>query len=161
MTPSFTYNRLLDNSKLWELNFYTHTRVCMCDSHIFEKILFKRDFLNARCETASLHQGVSWKKYKKCTCWISLDLKIFANLIHIFFTFHYHWYRVNYSARDCTKNKTLEDNNNNNNNATRTNHIKARIDKMQQNSKCRLMWWQKRNHQLHNTRMQQICTEWV
>ena len=29
-------------------------------------------------------------------------------------------------------------NNNNNNNAIRTNHIKARIDKTQQNSKCRL-----------------------
>ena len=32
------------------------------------------------------------------------------------------------------------------NNAIRTNYIKARIDKTQQNSKCRL-WWQRWNHQ--------------
>ena len=32
------------------------------------------------------------------------------------------------------------------NNAIRTNQIKARIDKMQQNSKCRLMRWQRWNH---------------
>ena len=40
----------------------------------------------------------------------------------------------------------------------RTNHIKAKIDKTQQNSKCRR---QRRNDQSHNKRMQQISTEWV
>ena len=36
------------------------------------------------------------------------------------------------------KNSNNNSNNNNNNNNIRTNHIKARIDKTQQNSKCRL-----------------------
>ena len=46
------------------------------------------------------------------------------------------------------------------NSAIRTNHIKARIDKTQQNSKCRLCGdrW---NHQSHSKRMQQIGTEGV
>ena len=46
------------------------------------------------------------------------------------------------------------------NNAIRTNHIKARIDKTQQNSKCRLSGdrW---NYQSHNKRMQKIGTEGV
>ena len=39
-------------------------------------------------------------------------------------------------------------------NTIRTNHIKARIDKTQQNSKCR-------KHQSHNNRMQQIITDGV
>ena len=43
-------------------------------------------------------------------------------------------------------------------NTIRTNHIKARIDKMQQNSKCRR--WQRRNYQSHK-RMQQISKEGV
>ena len=43
-------------------------------------------------------------------------------------------------------------------NAIRTNHIKARIDKTQQNSKCRLCG-DRRNDQSHNQRMQQISTE--
>ena len=43
------------------------------------------------------------------------------------------------------------------NRVIRTNHIKARIDKTQQNSKCRLCRW---NHQSHK-RMQQIGTERV
>ena len=41
------------------------------------------------------------------------------------------------------------------NNAIRTNHIKTRIDKMQQSNKCR---W---NHQSHNKQMQQISTEGI
>ena len=45
------------------------------------------------------------------------------------------------------------------NNAIRTNHIKARIDKTRQNSKCRL--WQRRNDQSHNNRRQKISTEGV
>ena len=45
-------------------------------------------------------------------------------------------------------------------NAIRTNHIKARIDKTQQNSKCRLCG-DRRNDQSHNKRMQQISTEAV
>ena len=45
-------------------------------------------------------------------------------------------------------------------NAIRTNHIKARIDKTQQNSKCRLCG-DGRNDQSHYTRMQQISTEGV
>ncbi len=40
------------------------------------------------------------------------------------------------------------------NNAVRTNHIKARIDKSQQNK-------QRLNHQSHNKRMQQISSEGV
>ena len=43
------------------------------------------------------------------------------------------------------------------NNAIRTNYIKTRIDKTQQNRKCRLYG----NHQSHNQRMQQISTERV
>ena len=46
------------------------------------------------------------------------------------------------------------------NNALRTNHIKARIDKTLQNSKCRLCG-DRRNDQSHNKRMQKICTEKV
>ena len=44
------------------------------------------------------------------------------------------------------------------NSAIRTNHIKATIDKTQQNNKCRLCCdrW---NHQLRNKQMQQIGTE--
>ena len=42
----------------------------------------------------------------------------------------------------------------------RTNHIKARIDKTQQNSKCRLCG-EKWNHQSHNKRMRPISTKWV
>ena len=45
-------------------------------------------------------------------------------------------------------------------NAIRTNHIKARIDKTQQNSKCRLCG-DRRNDQSHYKRMQQISTEGV
>ena len=46
------------------------------------------------------------------------------------------------------------------NNAIRTNHIKARIDKTQQNSKCRLCG--DRDETInHNKRMQQISTEGV
>ena len=45
-------------------------------------------------------------------------------------------------------------------NAIRTNHIKARIDKTQQNSKCRLCG-DRRNDQSHNKQMQQISTEGV
>ena len=45
-------------------------------------------------------------------------------------------------------------------NAIRTNHIKARIDKTQQNSKCRLCG-NRQNDQSHDKRMQQICTEGV
>ena len=41
-------------------------------------------------------------------------------------------------------------------NAIRSNHTKARIDKMQQNSKC-----SRRNDQSHNKRMQQISTEGI
>ena len=44
------------------------------------------------------------------------------------------------------------------NNAIRTNHIKAKIDKTQQNSKCRLCG---DIHQSPNKRMQQISTEGV
>ena len=43
------------------------------------------------------------------------------------------------------------------NNAIRTNHIKARINKTQQNSKCRLCG----DYQSDNKRMQQISTEGV
>ena len=43
------------------------------------------------------------------------------------------------------------------NSAIRTNHIKARMDKTQQNSKCRLC----SDHQSHNKRMQRIGTEEV
>ena len=42
-------------------------------------------------------------------------------------------------------------------NAIRTNHIKARIDKMQQNSKCR-QCSDRRNDQSHNKRMKKIST---
>ena len=42
------------------------------------------------------------------------------------------------------------------NSAIITNHIKARIDKTQQNSKCRLRW-QRWNHQSHSKRMQQLA----
>ena len=42
-------------------------------------------------------------------------------------------------------------------NAVRTNHIKAKIGKTQQNSKC----WQRRNDQSHNKRMQQISAEGI
>ena len=45
------------------------------------------------------------------------------------------------------------------NSAIRTNHIKARIDKTQENSKCKLCG--DRNHQSHNKRMQQTGTEGV
>ena len=45
-------------------------------------------------------------------------------------------------------------------NAIRTNHIKARIDKTQQNSKCRLCG-ERRYDQSHYKRMQQISTEGV
>ena len=44
------------------------------------------------------------------------------------------------------------------NSAKRTTHIKSRIDKMQQTSKCRLCRWSYRSH---NKRMQQIGTEGV
>ena len=44
------------------------------------------------------------------------------------------------------------------NNAVRTNYIKARIYKTQQNSKWR---WQRWNHQSHNKRMQQISAEGI
>ena len=43
------------------------------------------------------------------------------------------------------------------NNAIRTNHIKARIDKRQQDSRYWLCG-DKKNHQSHNKRMQQIST---
>ena len=43
------------------------------------------------------------------------------------------------------------------NNAIRINHIKARIGKTQQNSKCRQRW----NHQSHNKWMQQNCAEGI
>ena len=46
------------------------------------------------------------------------------------------------------------------NNVIRTNQIKARIDKTQQNSKCWLCG-DRRNHQLHDKQMQQISTEGV
>ena len=46
-------------------------------------------------------------------------------------------------------------------NAIRTNHINARIDKTQLNSKCRLCGDRERNDQSHNKRMQQISTEGV
>ena len=45
-------------------------------------------------------------------------------------------------------------------NAIRTNLIKARIDKTQQNSKCRLCG-ERWNHQSHNKRMQQISAEGI
>ena len=45
------------------------------------------------------------------------------------------------------------------NNAVRTNHIKARIYKTQQNSKC--MLWQRWNYQPHDKRMQQISAEGI
>ena len=45
------------------------------------------------------------------------------------------------------------------NSAMRTNHIKARIDKTQQNSKYRLCG-ERRNDQSHNKQMQQISTEY-
>ena len=45
-------------------------------------------------------------------------------------------------------------------NAIRANHIKARIDKTKQNSKCRLCG-DRRNDQLHNKQWQQISTEGV
>ena len=47
------------------------------------------------------------------------------------------------------------------NSAIRTNHIKARIDKTQQNSKCRLCGVQRWNHQSHNKWMKQIGREGV
>ena len=46
------------------------------------------------------------------------------------------------------------------NSVIRTNHIKVKIDKTQQNSKCRLCG--DRDETInHNKRMQQICTEGV
>ena len=47
------------------------------------------------------------------------------------------------------------------NNAIRTNQIKARIDKTQQNSKCRLCSDRDQNNQSQNKRMHQISTEGV
>ena len=47
------------------------------------------------------------------------------------------------------------------NNAMSTNYIKARIDKTQQNSKCRLCGGQRWNDQSYNKRMQQISKERV
>ena len=44
------------------------------------------------------------------------------------------------------------------NNAVRANHIKARIDKVQQNSKCRLCGYK---GETINKRMQQISTEGI
>ncbi len=46
-------------------------------------------------------------------------------------------------------------------NAIRTNHIKARIDKTQQNSECRLCGDRDEKDQSHYKRMQQISTEEV
>ena len=45
------------------------------------------------------------------------------------------------------------------NSAIRTNQIKARIDKTQQNSKCRLRGYRDETINQHNKRMQQISTE--
>ena len=44
------------------------------------------------------------------------------------------------------------------NNAIRTNHIKARIDKTRQNSKCKLYSDRDETINLHNKQMQQIST---